>query len=402
MTLFFKNLNLNTWISFLLFGGTPIIMLLVFYFMGFTNSYLFVVLTKLFLFFSVIIYFLKSNLEFKKCKLVLLFTFFWLLWFIRVFYDSYFNFTIKLMLNTYNYYLFSFFFAILPFFYGNLSKDDNSIHNVLKGLIISNVLFSLTVLLLFYNVLSNVHRLSSEDSSINPLAISYIASMNVGYFIWKNIVDRFSWFNLLIIELNIPIIGLGASKGGIIALVLSLLIVLFVIKKINFNFFLVLVTSYLVVINASFFFLDTVVDRFQYSIEGNTSGEKELRYYLWKYSFEKFIDNPFFGYFTEIHLGQISMMESSSYPHNIILESFLSMGIFGGFLMLSILIISLKNAIRISKKNADESWILLLFLIVFYQCMFSGNIYSGAIWFWFFVGLINGRFLFLKKQLNIN
>ena len=155
MSSFFKKINLNSWISFLIMGGTPLIMVLVFYFLGYDNSYFYVVFTKLLLFFSILYFFMRKKNILRKSILMKLFIVFWVLWFVRVFYDSYFNITSQLMLETSNYYLFSFFFAILPFFYGNLSKDYKSIQGVLNGVLVSIVVFSITVLLLFYTVLSD-------------------------------------------------------------------------------------------------------------------------------------------------------------------------------------------------------------------------------------------------------
>src|SRR5690606_4498025 len=100
------------WISFLTLGGTPLIMLLLFYFTGYDNSYLYVVFTKLLLFFFVLVYFLRNKGDLKRSKIFSLFIFFWVLWYIRIFYDSYINIDTQLMLETSSYYLFSFFFAV--------------------------------------------------------------------------------------------------------------------------------------------------------------------------------------------------------------------------------------------------------------------------------------------------
>jgi O-antigen ligase len=383
--------------SFLIMGGTPFIMSLVFYFYGYENSLLFVILTKVLLLLFVLLYFFYFNKRVSTGNILYLFLIFWFLWYIRVFYDSYFNLSAVLMLPPSNYFIFSFFFALVPFLFGNFVKSNISINRVLDGIVVGNVIFGFTLLLLFYGVLLNVHRLGSEDGSVNALVISYIGSMNVAYYIWKSIVDEFNWKYIIIVFLNIPVIGLGASKGGVVALVLALLVVLIVIKKINYKFFFLLLIGYLIVANASVFFLDTIVDRFSSALEVNASGEKEIRYYFWKFSYEKFIDNPFFGYFTEINHNDLYLINSNAYPHNIVLEAFLSMGFLGGSILLLIIYYSVRNAIYICKHNIEESWILLFFMIAFYQNMFSGNIYSGAIWFWFFVGLINGRYVFLKQ-----
>ena len=202
------------------------------------------------------------------------------------------------------------------------------------------------------------------------------------------------------IVITIPLIGIGASKGSIVALALSLLVIFFVNRKVNFRFLILFIFSFLVIYNAELLFLGTLKDRFTHSLDVNLySSERELRYYLWNFSIDKFIDNPIFGYSLEISNNDLEILSSPAYSHNIILESLLSLGFIGGsVLVIIIIIMTINNGIYIAKNKLDESWILLLFLIAFYQNMFIGNLYSGAIWFWFFVCLINGRYKYLQLQ----
>lgn len=88
----------------------------------------------------------------------------------------------------------------------------------------------------------------------------------------------------------------------------------------------------------------------------------------WKGAFNQFLDNPLFGdYLVERSLG--------FYPHNVLLESYMSTGLVGG---LSFTVWFLSTAISITKllkSRHSYSWIALLatqFLI--------GGLFSGAIW----------------------
>lgn len=135
----------NAWISFLIMGGTPIIMLLVFYFLGFDKSTFFVVVTKLVLFFSILFFLIGKKRKKISNNVLFLFSFFWFFWFFRVFYDSYINTSSGLMLETQDYFLFAFFFAIMPFVYGNVTKSKEDVEKVLKGVLIGNVLFCIHI-----------------------------------------------------------------------------------------------------------------------------------------------------------------------------------------------------------------------------------------------------------------
>lgn len=175
------------------------------------------------------------------------------------------------------------------------------------------------------------------------------------------------------IVITIPLIGIGASKGSIVALALSLLVIFFVNRKVNFRFLILFIFSFLVIYNAELLFLGTLKDRFtQHSLDVNLySSERELRYYLWNFSIDKFIDNPIFGYSLEISNNDLEILSSPAYSHNIILESLLSLGFIGGSVLVIIIIMTINNGIYIAKNKLDESWILLLFLIAFFNCFLS-------------------------------
>lgn len=184
--------------------------------------------------------------------------------------------------------------------------------------------------------------------------------------------------------LLLPLIGLGlmnlalaGSRGPMIEL--SFALVFFVIinfKKIGaFKLSLILLffiglgiyfSDYLIVFN-------TVLDRLQETSFNQGSGSEE-RYFLFKEAWEQFFANPIFGY------RQIGV-----YPHNLILESFMALGIFGGLLMIYITIIALRNCFVLIKIESTN-WIAMIFLI-----HIIGTFISGTIWnsfeFWSLLAL---------------
>jgi Lipid A core - O-antigen ligase and related enzymes len=389
--------NIDFWIGFLAIGGPTAILLTIVYFWGYSNSAIIVLSIKIALFLLVFYKVAAHKMLIKKINAVFyLFFLFWLLWGIRVFYDAFFTpFTLKE--PTIYYYIFFFFYCFVPFIYGNQKKDHNTLENLLKGIVVGNVLFCFIVLILFYDVILNVHRIGEEDGSISPLMVSYIAAMNIAFFLWRFFIYKMKIYYWIFIVINIPLLGLGASKGAIVALTLSIAIVLFLYKKLNWKVLFLILAVWIVIENSNFFSLDVLNDRITSSIDLNTSDEKETRYYLWQYSIDKFMEQPFTGYYTEIRPGEVLGSFDAYYPHNIILEAFLSVGIVGGVFLIIIILYTFINAIKISKYSVENSWMLSLFIVALYFSMFSGTIYN-AIWFWFFVGVINGSSQYINEQ----
>tara|TARA_B100000945_G_C20360628_1_gene586938 strand:- start:812 stop:1234 length:423 start_codon:yes stop_codon:yes gene_type:complete len=106
---------------------------------------------------------------------------------------------------------------------------------------------------------------------------------------------------------------------------------------------------------------------------------------------EEFMQSPIIGnsfLITKTHF-------KGTYPHNLIIEAFMALGIIGGmiFTALNFNILRYVNKIIISKKY---EWIGLLFLQFFIFGMFSGNIFSSTL-YWIFLGLV-----ITSKQSNSN
>ena len=388
-----KKINIEFLIGFLLVGGTSFVMQLFFYFQGYDNSTNIVVALKLVISFLVIYYVVRYKPRIVKKKIFFIFVFFWILWYIRLYYDAFVAST-SLGLPVINYYAFSVLSAIVPFFYGNLLKSDKSINNLVKGIVIG--LFSLSILTFIFFRNIQEHRVGSEDGSVSSLVISYTAAMLVAYYIWKS-VEKFRLIYLVPIIMGIVLLGIGASKGSVVTLFFSLMFVLILQKKMNSKTLVLFGLLFIIIQYSNLVSFEVLMGRFETSLNRNfESNDKEIRYYLWQYSVEKFIDNPILGHSLEIRGSETLFLSGeNAYPHNIILEAFLSTGFLGGLLFLALIILTFKNAIVICKKEKENGWILLFFLLALFQYMVSGKIYN-AVWFWFFVGLVHGRYTFIE------
>lgn len=109
---------------------------------------------------------------------------------------------------------------------------------------------------------------------------------------------------------------------------------------------------------------------------------------------EQFISNPLFG-------GALEETTTGSYPHNILIEAFMSMGIIGGSLFLIGMIGIFYLAVYIMRKMVNLGWCSILFIQYFTANQFSGSLYqSGNLWVT--VGIVICIYAGMKREKFFN
>lgn len=114
--------------------------------------------------------------------------------------------------------------------------------------------------------------------------------------------------------------------------------------------------------------------------EVNTLGRIELYTSAWN----QFLKFPLTGYGLEDPVF-------GGYPHNIVIESFMSTGLVGGLLMLTILILTLIMCYRMLRTVPSFGWLALLVVQQVVAMQFSGTIGQGTV-LWGVVGALVSAF----------
>ncbi len=97
--------------------------------------------------------------------------------------------------------------------------------------------------------------------------------------------------------------------------------------------------------------------------------------------------NTFFGYGVEL--------PKFGYPHNIIVESFLSTGVIGGCLFTLICLVVLIRSLDLSLSRDPWGWVGVLYVQAFIMSLTSGAIYAASA-FWYLLFAVNN--LWVKKD----
>jgi O-antigen ligase len=168
-------------------------------------------------------------------------------------------------------------------------------------------------------------------------------------------------------------------------------------KKVKKKFLIICLIAIPLVIQGLVFTNSAVFDRvFKSTSELNI--DSIGRGDLWRMAWGYFIENPWFG-------GHIELIDvpnykgylpGNIYPHNMILEVFMSSGTLVGLLFVFLIIFNFSQLFAALKKNPKEIWIIILLIVGFVQHFFSGAIY-GAIMFFFPLGLLSSFITHIKK-----
>lgn len=238
-------------------------------------------------------------------------------------------------------------------------------------------------------------RLSGE--ALNPISLGHQSAtlMLLSIYIVYNYDQIISLIERILLLFSglagLVLLLLSGSRAPIICSIICLVLLFLNIKVRGYktNKLLIVIIATVTVISFVIFyaissgnslFLSRILD----TLNGNDFDSRKFvqRPELYDTAMQLITDNPILGYALEI--------PKFGYPHNLILESFLTTGIFGGFLFVIIYSYTFVKALSIIfDKNNSWSWIAIIYIQYAVGIMFSGSLY-GANPFWYLTFTIIG------------
>lgn len=358
---------------------------------------------------NIILYGSINNINFYTSKskkigsnifyLVLLF---WLLYIIKILIIvPYYNATSYLSNEEYLQTVFG--MTLVPTISLMLTRFDDIDINLLKSIL--GPMCLLTGILLIFSIISSENTLEFYDSgrmyteAISPIFIGFVGSWNIvsGIFLYKpNIGVKKKLFLLLSIIVGVILISLSGSRSPVVGL-LALFIVYnyksFFSSYIKLIIIIVMSYLFLIIINVTIDYLNPeFYNRFLliFSEEIYDSGS-DSRVGLATNALSQFYDNFIFG-------SRLTEKNTGYYPHNMFIESFMALGVFGGVLFtiiqLKILII-IYMSLMARKNNIFFS---ALSIVIYFSYLFTGSIYSSPE-YWFTI-LLFLKVYFMDSKYN--
>jgi O-antigen ligase len=325
--------------------------------------------------------FISKNLKnlYRNKNTLILLLIFWGIYFFKVM--IHFNTNADMSLEWYEYIFYSFSYCVLPFITFILSDFKKFKNVILNSLIFSGFSLGVTSLFLYKHlIIMGISRLNQAqyitgEQTLNPLALAYGGTLVISLILFKFFFKKNSLFEKIYLSLTFILsfimLFLGSSRGSLVVLIISLLVLLY-FQKTKVKLFLVPVifmTIPLIQYGADLVG-SNIFERVDNTI---TFGSKlSFRNEVYNLAFNEFIENPFIG-------GRIEV--NGTYPHNIFLEILMSMGILGFILFLVLLIKSFSKVRFLIKIDKDWIFIYLLLINGLIQHLFSNALYASILIF---------------------
>jgi O-antigen ligase len=345
------------------------------------------VMTLLMIYLVSVFYLKRGKSSIKVRSIIFCFILFWLFYFLKVL--LHYGFDYPLMMNWYEYILYAINFCVLPFLV--FAKIDFKLHkkNILNSLLFSSFVMGVFSLYLYKDILMRgIGRISlavytdPSIKTVSPLALSYTGGLVITlcFYVYLFQVEKFTlWYKAYLISnfiMGFIMFYLGASRGSLVAIAFCIPVLYFFSntrKKTNLIISIAVMIPF--VIWGALKSGSSIFER-----TSNTSvkdGSTSMRLTLWRDAINEFFNNPIFG-------GRI---EIDYYPHNIIFEILMSIGIIGFLPFIYFLVQTFLIGLKKIKLDKDYVWVLLVFIQGLVQSMFSGALYSSVLLF-FGAGLL--------------
>jgi len=274
-----------------------------------------------------------------------------------------------------------------------------------KLYIIFTILIVFCLIISFNNVIITGGRFSA-NTALDPISYGHLGItlflLGLTFFIYPS-KTFIKILNILVMLFGLFSSILANSRSPIVALIGCILFYTFATKRYKILVVSLLAISFFVIYidkMDTFFqsFGSGFAQRIYLSVTANnvadvTSGRSSI----YNIGLEQFLNSPFFGSSFLIQNG----IFRGEYVHNLILEAFISVGIFGGLLYIFSILITVKNAYHLIRLNEKYIFVSFLFIQYLIYSMFSRSIISLPL-FWLSLFMVNNIYNFEKRNLTSN
>jgi O-antigen ligase len=304
---------------------------------------------------------------------ILSFFILWFLYICRIIYDLFIRSDSYLITDTNKQFLYLFIFGgvLIPtiaFFSSYKCLDFEKIFKWLFFLLIFVVLKGI-----FNDRVSpftNRAALNVAASTLQFGTLGAILALQSFFIITTNM--RFKTMAWIALLLGLYAVGIAASRGPLVALLIVLFFYIFTrkgLKPIIIVLLLIVVLYCLgnIIMDWLITKFPTLMSRMLLTVNESDMGNRDL---IFAQAMKQFVDNPFFG---DWFLLDHNDMTSS--PHNAIVEAFSSLGLWGGISVIVLYITLLVKAFNILKYNSYLSFYAgLCLLLIFYSVTTGGSV----------------------------
>lgn len=219
---------------------------------------------------------------------------------------------------------------------------------------------------------TSVDRLGQEGA--NPIWIARIAGISILYsflmLYWKN---RNFIFYIIMCIVSCFVMFLASSRGPLISTVLCIFLFLIFNEKVTFKVFFKYFKYFILILVSLFFMPAKFTDRFTRLVSGNFDNNDLSRFELLNLAGQLFSEQIFGR-----GIGSFSLYSYFPYPHNLIMEYAVELGIIFLLLFFSLVVFVYIKCLKLLKKQENKGIIFLILVMFFsfFNSMFSGDMIS--------------------------
>ena len=225
---------------------------------------------------------------------------------------------------------------------------------------------------------ANIGRISL--SSLNPISLGHLGVSTIIVCLFQIINIRTSLSLISLVAIIGVILGaylmiIAGSRGPVLA-GFCVILYIFLLKGIIRGYMVIVVAVPVLYLGIQFaVFIQETTDIYAVSRFASSGAENDQsvlgRLSAYSDAIRQTKDSPVFG-------SSLEVFSTGYYPHNVILESFMSVGIFGGMLFSFLLSYVLWRGRLIFNNIPSCSWVLFLYIQFLTASMFSGAIWNST------------------------
>lgn len=356
----------------------------------------------------ILIELLVQLLEEKRYSVYLLpLTLFWIAYIIRMYHDFFIvGFSKGYASKGFNFFFqYGFLGSFLPAFAMCLVVNKIDFQRVFKNLRMLSVFVLACLFYVIYiefgigiEVFLMRFALGGEEAIINPIILSQYGGFIAVLAFYSMCFNKTNLYDLGLWILGVILLILGSSRGPLIAFLGTHLLIIGYIIKIRFKSLKMwgyLLLALMLFIMGFIYFVVPVLDNIllfnRVESSFNEGSGLDARTLQWTSAWNQFLDSPIFG-------DLIVERAINFYPHNLVLEVLMSLGLIGGFIFLVLLWKFLRNYFLI--KDIYKRFIFYIMIVHFLYAMFSLSIISIP-QFWCALAIGMSLNLTIRKELPI-
>lgn len=327
----------------------------------------------------------KNNQDKRNHPMLVMYWLFWLLFMVRVFYDTNFGIAINIY-DKQKLWLYIIAICTVTMISVQCSFNKIDFNKAFWWILIGS---SIAVLLSYFSNLQYANIMGQEEISresgnlaLNTISYGHLGVQNIILCTYALLRRKNNWIERSIILILIVLSTIAILRAGSRSPIVALFIVFFVwaISRGRNVGSIVLIST--IIIIASYILLEPILTfisnispllemRLRASIyEGDSSGRDIIYSQAWN----AFVDSPWIG-------KSFALITPSGtdyyYAHNFILDALMGIGIFGGIAIISTTIYLLRKSIKSIGLDNTKDWICLIFVQQVVLSFFSGAFYQN-------------------------